>query len=130
MLSRLERTSQGLVEFRIAYTRLLGLRVEARKFGEDGWELPAPWPDTWRSKDRKRLPLPDFLEERLGVPEEEAHTLATAIEGPWLDRWSRSDDATSYTAAARVTSVMMVVLGLIVLLAVLGVGLAIWLIVR
>jgi hypothetical protein len=127
--TRLVHTSCGPIEVEVQEVIGRGLGVAVKVYGENGW---AHAEKLWSSKDghhSKGESLASFLSVFVGIPEEEADRLATAISTEWMEDWrARGGEAESRLLNRRGIILMASVVGLI-LLALLGIALLVLLLV-
>jgi len=123
-LRRLLRTSVGESLIELDRLGALGWTVNAAPFGTDGW---ADEGQSWM-EEHSDEPLEQYLARHLGVPLQEARELAEEILGPWGPDWERRSRE-ERREAKRLLWVLLTVGGVVVMLAALGVALAIWLLV-
>jgi hypothetical protein len=124
---RLVGTSAG--QALIELDRPLGreIHVGVTTFGADGWEEDS---SSWLELHPPQPPRQElfaFLNYHLGIPPDEAKTLAAELTGPWLDEWERrggvEEARTTRRLAVGLTSVLIVLLAL----AVVAIALLLWL---
>ena len=122
MRKRLVQTSRGPIEIEINENRVHGLWVAVSPFAESGWQ--ARLTKAWTSK-QNALPVSDELR---AASRAEAAQLAADVQGPWHQEWAKSGGEAEARSLERWTNVAVMVATVVVLLALAGLGLVIWLI--
>ena len=122
-LTRLVHTSRGPIEVELQEPIGLGFGVGVKLYGEDGWAHAEKLWSSKRGHHSKGESLASFLGTFVGIPAEEAQSLATAISTEWRDDWrKRGGEADSRLLKRGAMILMASVVGLL-LLALLGVAL-------
>jgi len=121
---RVVRTSGGWARVSFDPSGRIGLGVGLERFDEDGWEL---WEDQWIWWRRHGKTLPEFIAAGLEVPSQEAEVLAGDIVGSWEAeaRARPGGNADGLTSGCWVA--FYCGLACIVLVALWGLGLTVWL---
>jgi hypothetical protein len=127
MRKRLVQTSRGPVEIEISENRVHGLWVDVSPFEESGWQAGPT--KAWTSKQNGGESLSQFLAKFVPLPAAEAAQLAADVQGPWRQEYAKSGGEAETRSVERWTSVAVLVVTVVVLLALAGLGLVIWLIV-
>ena len=128
-MKRLIQTSTGpaLLDLDRFGQKSLGLGVAVTRFGHDGWEQPG---NAWfENSAQQSQTLAQFLAVELEVPGPEAAALADDILGPWVKEWELRGGEAWARKVGRITAGAMTGLAIVILLACLGVGLLVWLLV-
>jgi hypothetical protein len=125
MRKRLVQTSSGQIEIEISENRTHGLWVAVSPFAESGWQARPT--KAWTSKHNAGESLSSFLEVFVPLPAAEARQLAADIQGPWREAWAKSGGEAETRTLERWTNVVVAGVTVVVLLAVAGLGLVIWL---
>jgi cobalamin biosynthesis Mg chelatase CobN len=81
------------------------------------------------SKQNGGESLSQFLASFVPLPAPEAAQLAADVEGPWRQEWAESGGEAETRSLERWTNVAVIAVTVVVLLALAGLGLVIWLIV-
>jgi hypothetical protein len=115
--SRLVETSAGwiLVEPELVPGQGEGAKVAV--FGSDGWSI---YGGVWPRKDREE-PLVAMLADVCGIPLDEGERIAAEVLEEWRSRYGERA-----RRVKRTVSLLTIVAGLVILLALLGVALAVW----
>ena len=98
--------------------------------GVDGYDQSG-WVNTcgqWRSEDGGP-PLAEFLRSTLTIPQAEAETLAETVRTKWVPEWERSGGRERSASLSRQVTWMLTAIAITVLLALVGVALALLLLV-
>jgi cobalamin biosynthesis Mg chelatase CobN len=127
MRKRLVQTSRGPVEIEIMENRVHGLSVSVTPFAESGWQARPT--KAWTSNQNEGESLSQFLARFASLPEPEAAQLAVDVQGPWREEWARSGGEAETRSLDRWVNVSVATVTVVVLLALVGLGLVIWLIV-
>jgi hypothetical protein len=125
MRKRLAQTSSGPVEIEISENRVHGLWVSVTPFAESGWEARPT--KAWTSKQNAGESLSQFLAKFVPLPEKEAAQLAADVQGPWRQEYAKSGGKAEMRSLERWINVSVATVTVVVLLAVAGLGLVIWL---
>jgi hypothetical protein len=125
MRKRLVQTSSGPIEIEISENRPHGLWVAVSPFAESGWQARPT--KAWTSKQNAGESLSSFLEVFVPLPAVEAAQLAADVQGPWRNEWAKSGGEAETRSLERWTTVVVAGATLVVLLALTGLGLVIWL---
>jgi hypothetical protein len=126
MRKRLVQTSRGPTEIEISENRVHGLWVAVSPFAESGWQVRPT--KAWTSKQNGGESLSQFLASFVPLPAPEAAQLAADVEGPWHQEWTESGGEAETRSLERWTNVAVIAVTVVVLLALAGLGLVIWLI--
>jgi hypothetical protein len=98
-------------------------------FDSEGWESEGKrWSEELGYHERNE-PLSTFLSRALSIPEAEAEALAAEVEGPIFDDWMLRGGLYHERKIGALSLRVMVALAGLVVLALLGVALLIWVIV-
>lgn len=81
-----------------------------------------------RRRGRASRTLSQFLTSFVPLPGPEAAQLAADVQGPWRQEWAKSGGEAEARSLERWTNVAVMVATVVVLLALAGLGLVIWLI--
>jgi hypothetical protein len=128
-VERLIDTSTGSAVLDLDRLAGAGWHLRVTRFGADGWEDGgAIWFEHTEAMTRPRT-LPEFLSSELGVPTAEAEGLAQDILGPWLQQWESRGGRERAKGVNRLSATLMAGVGVLIVLACLGVALLIWLLV-
>jgi hypothetical protein len=127
MRKRLVQTSRGPIEIEISENRVHGLWVAVSPFAESGWQARPT--KAWTSKQNGGESLSQFLASFVALPAEEAAHLAADVQGRWREEWTKSGGDAETRSLERWTNVAVMAVTVVVLLALVGLGLVIWLIV-
>lgn len=106
-----------------------GLHLRITRFGSDGWEDGG---GMWFEKTEMMTTpqtLERFLAAELGVPADEATALAQEILGPWMQDWKSRGGEREESETNRLSRALMASVAALIALALIGVGLLIWLLV-
>jgi len=125
MRKRLVHTSSGPIEIEISENRTHGLWVAVSPFAESGWQARPT--KAWMSKQNAGESLASFLEVFVPLPAAEAAQLAAEVQGSWREEWAKSGGEAATRSLERWTNVVVAGATVVVLLALTGVGLVIWL---
>jgi cobalamin biosynthesis Mg chelatase CobN len=128
MRKRLVQTSRGPIEIEISENRVHGLWVAVSPFAESGWQARPT--KAWTSKQNEGESLSQFLASFVPLPGPEAAQLAADVQGPWRQEWAKSGGEAETRSLERWTNVAVIAVTVVVLLALAGLGLVIWLIAR
>ena len=124
---RLVTTSRGLIEIEISDGLPIGSTfVGVTVFRDDGWEKDPG--KIWSPKSKPAESLAEFLTGYVELPEPEATKLAGEIQGPWREDWPAVQSERS-RRIERWSTVAIAGFLLLVLLALAGVVLTVWLLV-
>jgi hypothetical protein len=126
MRKRLVQTSRGPVELEISENRVHGLWVSVSPFAASGWQARPT--KAWTSKQSGGESLSQFLARFVPLPEAEAAQLAADVQGPWRQEWAESGGEAETRSLERWTNAGLSAATVVVLLALAGLGLVIWLI--
>ena len=126
MRKRLVQTSRGPVEIEISENRSLGLWVSVTPFAESGWE--AQQTKSWWSNHNEGESLAQFLTRFVPLPASEAAQLAADVQGPWHKEWVESGGEADARSLERWTNIGVSAVTAVVVLALVGLGLLIWLV--
>ena len=127
MLRRLVQTSTGWAEIGLARTPWYGTQVSVRPFDADGWaRLEETWGDKRGDRGRGET-LPAFLASMLDLPGAEAAELAETILGPWLREWEERGGAAETKQVVRLTYVLGIAIPVVLVVALAGVAVVLWL---
>jgi hypothetical protein len=127
MRKRLVETSAGPVEIEISANRVHGLWVSITPFAESGWQSQPT--KAWTSNQSEGETLSQFLTRFVPLPEAEAAQLAVDVQGAWRQQWAKSGGEVETRSMQRWINVSLSAATAIVLLALVGIGLVVWLIV-
>jgi hypothetical protein len=127
MQKRLVQTSNGPVEIEISENRVHGLWVSVTPFAESGWQARPT--KAWTSNQNEGEPLAQFLARFVPLSGPEAAQLAADVQGPWRQEWANSGGEGETRSLERWINVSVAAVTVVVLLALAGLGLVIWLIV-
>lgn len=106
---------------------MYGLWVAVSQFAESGWQARPT--KAWMSKQNGGESLSRFLASFVPLPGPEAAQLAADVQGPWREEWAKSGGEAETRSLERWTNVAVIAVTIVVLLALAGLGLVIWLIV-
>ena len=127
MRKRLVQTSRGPVEIEISENRSIGLWVSVTPFGERGWQAQPT--KSWMSNHAEGESLAQFLASFVPLPAPEAAQLAADVQGPWHKEWVESGGEAEARSLERWTNLGVSAVTAVVVLALVGLGLVIWLLV-
>jgi hypothetical protein len=127
MRKRLVQTSRGPIEIELSENRVHGLWVAVSPFAESGWQARPT--KAWTSKQNGGESLSQFLASFVPLPGPEAAQLAADVQGPWRQEWAKSGGEAETRSLERWINVSVAAVTVVVLLALAGLGLVIWLIV-
>lgn len=121
-LTRLVHTSRGPIEVELQEPIGVGFGVAVKLYGEDGW---AHTEKLWSSKygHSEGESLASFLGTFVGLPEEEARNLATAISTEWVHDWRKRGGGADSRLTNRWAVIVLASLAGFLLLALLGIAL-------
>jgi hypothetical protein len=122
MRTRLVTTSRGPVQIGITESSFYGTQVTVTTFGADGWADDSKGWTTNHGYDFEGQTLANFLMRHAELPLDESEELAQDVLGPWVEHWVANggrEEAREIDAGARL---MMLALGVVVVLALVGVG--------
>jgi hypothetical protein len=126
-VKRLVRTSTGHAVIELDQLVRAGVHVSLTTFAADGWQVDdRSWYEL-HPPDPPRAELWTFLAYHLGIPPGEAESLAADIMGPWLEDWKRRGGARDAKRVGRLTVGLISVLIVLLALAVVAIGLLVWL---
>jgi hypothetical protein len=124
---RLVESSRGPIEIEISENHVHGLWVSVTPFAESGWEARPT--KAWTSKQNEGESLSQFLARFVPLPGAEAAQLAADVQGPWRREWAKSGGEAEIRSVERWINVSAGAATVVVLLALAGLVLVIWLIV-
>jgi hypothetical protein len=127
MRKRLVQTSSGPLEIEISENRVHGLSVSVTPFAESGWQTRPT--KAWTRNQNGGESLSEFLARFVPLPGPEAAQLAADVQGPWRQEWLKSGGEAETRSLERWLNVSVAAVTVVVLLALVGIGLAIWLLV-
>jgi len=113
------------MEFGWYEQRWVGLRIGVTAYRENGWDEGER--ETWESRGEQTLA--DFLVSVIRLPVLEANELAIQIEGPWREEWLRDGGSDYLRSIHRFGMWTMLGVSVVLLLALTGVALLVWLVV-
>jgi hypothetical protein len=125
MRKRLVQTSSGPAEIEISENKVHGLWVAVTPFAESGWQARPT--KAWTSNQNRGESLSQFLARFVPLPESEAAQLAADVQGPWRQEWAKTGGETETRSLERWINVSAATVTVVVLLALAGLGLVIWL---
>ena len=124
---RLVQTSSGFAMLDLDRYSGPGLHLRVTRFGSDGWEEAYR---IWFEKTEMMTTpqtLERFLATELSLPDDEAMALAEDILGPWMKEWEARGGAQDARKTDRLGHALMLSLAVLIVLALVGIGLLIWL---
>ena len=127
MRKRLVQTSAGPVEIEISENRVHGLWVSVTPFAESGWQSQPT--KAWTSNRSEGETLSQFLTRFVPLPGAEAAQLAEDVQGAWRQEWAQSGGEAETRFMQRWIDVSLSAATAVVLLALVGIGLVVWLLV-
>jgi hypothetical protein len=129
-MKRLIETSAGRALLELRIDGLVGMSVTVEPFTDEGEETEGKMWSSRYGYHAPDEPLPAFLKTALGIPGDEADQLAAAIEGPLTADYEQSGGRAYDETLERLTYILMAAAAGVIGLALLGVALTVWLIVR
>ena len=124
---RLVHTSRGWVEAEVSEQPWSGFQVVVTVFREDGWEERES--KAWNEKYNADETLAQFLASFAQLPGLEATELAAQLHGPWRSEWLARGGREDARSLQRWTRWAISGFSLVLLLALVGLVLLIWLLV-
>jgi hypothetical protein len=126
-VKRLVNTSTGHALIELDRIWRAGVHVSVTTFGADGWQQEDR---SWYERQPPNPPreeLSAFLVYHVGIPLDEAKSLADEIMGPWLAEWERRGGAQDAKHVGRLAVGFTSVLVVLLALSVVAIGLLVWL---
>jgi predicted neutral ceramidase superfamily lipid hydrolase len=102
-----------------------GLVLGVDSYDDSGWVNDC---GQWRS-DAQGPPLAEFLQKTLTVPQAEAEALAVTVRTKWVPEWERSGGRERSEQLSHGVTFLLTAIAVLVLLALLGIVLAVFLLI-